>query len=451
MRHASDRTATMVVDLGYGDAGKGGITDYLCAIGDAGLVVRFNGGSQAAHGVVEPGGRRHVFAQFGSGTLLPGVRTLLSRHMLVSPLAMLIEERRLRAIGVTDAFARTDVSEEALVIAPFQRAANRLREIARGGGRHGSCGQGVGETASDALDVPDEALRARHLRAPDLAARLRRIQERKRDGLRDAVAACRSVPEAREEIACLEDPEMPEKWIAALAPFVAQARIRSEEDVADSLLAEEHVVFEGAQGVLLDEWRGFHPYTTWSTCTFENAFGLLGAYGWRGGTLKVGVIRGYATRHGAGPFPTEDAELTRRLPDSDNVMNDWQKGFRVGWLDLVAIRYAIAACGGIDALAVTCLDRLEPFAEWKACDAYETPDGVVSDLPLGRHRDLAHQETLTRLLASAKPRFRTTTSRPDFDRKAIEHAIAVNFLLGDAAEGLLLSDGPTRSDKSIVL
>lgn len=446
---SKDTLATIVVDLGYGDSGKGNVTDFFCSLDDEAIVVRFNGGSQAAHRVVMPDGRSHVFSQFGAGMFRPGVRTLLSKHMLVSPLAMLSEEALLRTKGVTDAFARTELSEEALVITPFQRAANRLRELARGDGRHGSVGHGVGETASDAVRFPRDALRIRHLREVGLARFLRRIQERKRGELSEALASCRDLPAAREEIAFLEDPGMPERWIASIQPFLAQARIRSEEDLRARLLRQRHVFFEGAQGVLLDEWRGFHPYTTWSTCTFDNALGLLKDYGWQGGILKTGVIRGYGTRHGAGPFPTEDAEMARLLPDTDNVTNDWQKDFRVGWLDLVALRYAIKACGGIDALVVTCLDRLAPFKTWMACDAYETPAGTVSDLPLGPFTDLAHQERLTGILMQARPKFVVTTETADLAWKCREHAFTVNFLL-DGAIRLLISTGPTCQDKAVL-
>jgi adenylosuccinate synthase len=370
--------------------------------------------------------------------------------MLVSPLPMLSEERQLRGIGVDDAFERTDLSEEALVITPFQRAANRLREIARGDGRHGSCGHGVGEAASDALSFPDEALRLRHLRSDGLAERLRRIQERKHAEIADIIAACDALPQAQDEISCFEDVSMPEKWIAQLEPFLAQARIRTEEDIRKDLIDRQGVVFEGAQGVLLDEWRGFHPYTTWSTCTFDNALDLLEGCGWPGDVVRLGVIRGYATRHGAGPFPTEDAEMSRLLPDADNVANDWQRDFRVGWLDLVAVRYAIAACGGLDALAVTCLDRLKPLPTWMVCDDYETDAGALHDLPLGAFKDLAHQEGLTGLLTRARPKFRRTSSRRELEDKAIEHAMAIAWMLEAGEEGLLVSTGPTRQDKTII-
>ena len=132
--------AIAVVDLGFGDSGKGTITDYLTRAHQAHTVIRFNGGAQAAHNVITPDGRHHTFAQFGSGTFSAGVRTYLSRFVVIEPYAMVNEEAHLRQRGVTDAFDRLLVDRDALVISPFQSAANRLRELARGADRHGSCG-----------------------------------------------------------------------------------------------------------------------------------------------------------------------------------------------------------------------------------------------------------------------------------------------------------------------
>jgi adenylosuccinate synthase len=144
-------TAILIADLGYGDAGKGSIVDYLTRTTGAHTVVRYNGGAQAAHNVITPDGRHHTFAQFGSGTFVRGTRTHLSRFMMVHPLAMLAEERHLRSLGIPDVFHRVSIDREALVTTPFQQSANRLKEIGRGDGRHGSCGMGVGETMSDWL------------------------------------------------------------------------------------------------------------------------------------------------------------------------------------------------------------------------------------------------------------------------------------------------------------
>lgn len=101
-------------------------------------------------------------------------------------------------------------------------------------------------------------------------------------------------------------------------------------------------MFEGAQGVLLDEWHGFHPYTTWSTTTFGNAETLLAEAAMT--ATRLGVVRCYLTRHGPGPLVTEDPTL--ELPDPHNGRNEWQGAFRVGHFDAVALRYAIEVAGG---------------------------------------------------------------------------------------------------------
>src|ERR1700754_2874816 len=144
----------MVVDLGFGDAGKGGVVDRLCARGPGPVhaVVRFNGGAQAAHNVVTTDGRHHTFAQFGSGTFTPGVRTHLSRFMLVDPLALAAEAAHLAAVGVPDALDRLTADAGAPLTTPYHRAANRARATAV---LHGSCGMGIGETAAYALAWDD--------------------------------------------------------------------------------------------------------------------------------------------------------------------------------------------------------------------------------------------------------------------------------------------------------
>ena len=139
----------IVVDLGYGDAGKGTIVDWLCAQSardarDAAdergrpvqAVVRFNGGAQAAHHVLGPGGVPHAFAQFGSGTFTPGTRTFLSRFMLVALLALVAEAEHLTGLGVPDPFGLLAIDSGALLTTPYHRAIIRAREEAICDGRH---------------------------------------------------------------------------------------------------------------------------------------------------------------------------------------------------------------------------------------------------------------------------------------------------------------------------
>ena len=173
--------AYIIVDLGFGDSGKGILTDFLVRHSNAGIVVRYNGGAQAGHNVVTPDGRHHTFSQFGSGTFVPGVKTLLSRHMVIHPGALLVEGEVLEASGITDAFSRLRISEQALVITPFHQAVNRIREMARGANRHGSCGVGVGEAVADSLEKTADTVRAVDLLdPPTLRRKLRTIGEAKR-------------------------------------------------------------------------------------------------------------------------------------------------------------------------------------------------------------------------------------------------------------------------------
>jgi adenylosuccinate synthase len=123
--------AYILVDLGFGDCGKGLLTDFLARHFDAGLVVRYNGGAQAGHNVISPDGRQHTFSQFGSATFIPGVKTYLSKHVVVHPRALLVEGDILVGKGVNDAFSRIRISDQTLVITPFHQAANHPRNRSR--------------------------------------------------------------------------------------------------------------------------------------------------------------------------------------------------------------------------------------------------------------------------------------------------------------------------------
>ncbi len=431
----------LTVDLGFGDAGKGSIVDFLTREHAAHTVVRYNGGAQAGHRVVigDPLPREHVFAQFGSGTLA-GAATHLSRFMLVDPLAMVEEAKHLRALGV-EAFERTTVDERALVITPFQRAINRLKELARGDRRHGSCGMGIGETMADYLAHGEQVLFVGDFRRPDVLRRklafLREVSLAKTRKLRlpDGEAATRE-----------REPLSSDDWIAwlvdAYAAFARQARIVPDDYLHTILGQPGTVVFEGAQGVLLDEWYGFHPHTTWSCTTLDNADRLLDEAGYSGDVTRIGITRAYATRHGAGPLVTEDAQLTRALPDARNGMSDWQQGFRAGWLDLVLLRYALEVTGGVDALAVTCLDRVAELPELKVCRRYRQGNLLLDRIARSpAPRSLAYQEQLTRRLAVCRPVLETVA-----DAEALPNLLAAE--LGVPVE--LVSRGPTAEDKSYI-
>lgn len=402
--------------------------DFLVRERAAHTVVRFNGGAQAGHNVVTDDGRHHCFAQLGAGSFVPGVRTHLSRHVVVHPTALLVEARHLSRAGVTDALERLTIADEALVTTPHHQSLIRLRELARGDARHGTTGVGVGETMRIALDAPELALRMRDLRDP--AALTRKLERLRRycAAQLDALALDPTDARVRDERDALLAPETIDAWIDALAPLLAVDPIVGPEHLATLLAAPGELVFEGAQGVLLDEWRGFHPHTTWSTCTTDNALALLEGYD--GTVERYGVLRSYATRHGEGPFPSERDAL-RRLPEPHNADVGWQGRFRRGWLDLPLLRYALACCE-IDALALTHLDAVGD--DWRACVAYE---GLAIPLaPAADPRDLAHAERLGDALREVTP---------VLERTPADLAGWVSDALG--IDVRITSAGPAASDK----
>ncbi len=429
--------AYIVADLGFGDSGKGSMVDFLVRQHNAATVVRFNGGAQAAHNVALPDGRHHVFAQFGSGTFVPGVRTHLSRFMLVDPVALWQEDLHLQAVGVFDAFNRLSIDERAPVVTCFQRAANRLRELARGCGRHGSCGMGIGETMADLLTHEQIVLRAGDFRNVHvMREKLRALQHLTRRQM-----ARLDLPTTRQtdhEMRCLLDPRAPAEFADLF--FNVGSRCAIVPSSRPVLQGNASVVLEGAQGVLLDEWFGFHPFTTWSTTTFANALTLLEENGYSGKVVKVGVLRAYMTRHGPGPFVTEDTRMTAQIPDMHNRMNAWQCGFRVGWCDLVMLRYALQVAGGVDQLAVTCVDRLREMGTAKICRGYAHTPAEYFDgnrLRAAKQPDLPYQTRLTEFLATCRP---------------VYEAISADTLPARISEALqtpvsVTSHGPTFQDK----
>ena len=457
------RQAILIADLSYGDAGKGSIVDALTRRHPAHTVVRYNGGAQAAHTVVETSGRQHTFAQFGSGTFVSGTRTHLSRFMLVNPLSMLKEEQHLQKLGIEDAFQRASLDEAALIITPFQQAANRLHEIARSDQRHGSCGMGIGETMADFLAYGERVLFARDL--PDRATvrhKLRFLREVKLAQLEQIMADVPQTGQAAQEVAILRDPGLIDAC-ADLYQFFSELIALVDDRFLGSLL--EHpgtIIFEGAQGVLLDEWYGFHPYTTWSTTTFHHAEQLLQEQAYGDTVINIGVLRGYATRHGAGPLVTEDTTLTALLPDAHNATNPWQQAFRVGHFDLITTRYALALAGSVDALTVTNLDRLAAFPIWNLCDAYhytgdaadlssyfEIRDGILTGIKVHRPADLAHQEQLTKLLWHCAPQYQTIQPGHPTDATQRDHLYSYLALLEQHLKRpiAIASYGPTAQDK----
>ncbi|MCP4158264.1 MAG: adenylosuccinate synthetase [bacterium] len=464
-----------VIGLGFGDEGKGSIVDYLSRRYNIGWNVRFNGGPQAAHHVVTPKGKLHCFSQFGSGSLHPvhpvrgtGVKSYLSPFMLVDPLSLEKEETALRYIGITDGFQRLFLNEECVVITPFHAALNRIRELSRGEHKHGSCGKGVSDAYFDSKNKNIPSIKVADFSdVPGLTSKLKLLGLMKIDlaeqlykqGLNEAIGF---------ELKKLKANYLPRELARRYHDFVQKIRVISQPGEEDLLREEKTILFEGAQGVLLDQRLGFFPYVTPSNTTLVNASKIGKGIG--GQKRRIGVIRLYAVRHGAGPFVTEDKWLTGLLPETHNIFNPWQEAMRCGWLDLVATRYAIKAAG-IDEIAVTNIDRLTNLKCIKICRNYRLknpPDyadeffnfnpnepGIIDDIKSTEDNNLENRRLLTHLLSRCEPVYdefpmwKMSSKKDDLLNEQgfrdvlalLQSEIALNCKIS------LISTGPTIKDK----
>lgn len=354
--------AYFVVGLGYGDEGKGSVVDFLTEKFNADMIVRFNGGSQAAHHVVNDE-RTHCFSQFGSGTFIPGTKTYLSPFMYVNPISLMVEEESLKQKGILNAYQRLFVDEDCVVITPFQKNVGRMRELSL---RNSSCGMGVGETVKDLKVLGDGQLRIRDLKdGKTLEQKLDFLQRVKLDQAEQLLEESKD-SKAKQYFEKIKREGIVEDVCEEYRNFVSKVNIVRDYKLSGT------VIFEGAQGVLLDVDYGFHPFVTKTKTTFQNAECLAND---STSITRIGVLRGNSNRHGKGPFVSEDKSLTEFLQREHNGYNDWQGDFRVGWFDVVASRYALEVVGGVDFLALTNLDKLERLNPIKVCVGYETDKG----------------------------------------------------------------------------
>ena len=406
----------IVVGLGFGDEGKGSIVDKLCRETGADTVVRFNGGAQAAHNVCLPDGTHHTFAQFGSGSYVRGVRTILSRHMIVNPSTFLVEADVLGKTRCTTGLVTAD--RDALVTTPYHVVLNCTRERARGITKHGTTGLGISETVLDGLARKD-AMRCR-----DLAGSSKMTLHAKLMAVRDALEP---------EMARLGSKEFErlslERIVERFQAFANAVAIESSEEIYTRLRNARGIIFEGAQGILLDQDFGFHPHTTWSRTTPVYALELLA----EDAMLKdcdrqiVGVTRCYTTRHGEGPFPTEIPLLG--LPELHNGDTGMAGPFRRGWLDLPLLKYACRCCStGITRLAINHVDYAPDYY------CVSNPHLDVTKLPVS----ITEQEALCRQAWTRVTEYERT---PEHFPQAIAEHLGVQLWL--------VGDGPTYDNKHI--
>jgi len=356
-------TCTAVIGLQWGDEGKGKVVDLLSADHDA--VVRYNGGANAGHSVVVAG-QRYALHLVPSGVLAPGKKAVIGNGVVVDPEQLLKEIDGLAKRGVDT--SGLVVSDRAHVVLPYHKAEDAAREaalarLADAGGtvnRIGTTGRGIGPCYAD------KALRATAIRVGDLL----------RPGvLAERVAiSCRRRSVLFRELGIDADP-LDEGKITTDA-LAAGERLRPMIADTTGLLHDmldrgQRLLFEGANATLLDIDHGTYPFVTSSSCGSLGIGPGTGVPASRVGRV-IGVMKAYATRVGAGPFPTEltDAVGDRIREQGREYGTTTGRPRRTGWLDLVAVRYS-AKINGVTGLALTLLDVLSGFDEIRVCTAYE--------------------------------------------------------------------------------
>lgn len=379
----------IVIGTLLGDEGKGSCVSFLCERAfQANLpirfIVRFSGGPQTAHNVIY-NNIHHTFSQFGSGSL-QGIPTILTRFVVINPFNLMHEGYSLTQKTGWNPFNELLISENALLITPIHRWINQQREIARGADAHGSCGEGVGETRLYDINHPDLSLKMSDL----LPGNVEEIEKK--------LTALASY--AEEMIGNKWDD--PDNTLESLAKSYQNLSEDGFLNIVDDQFISERLndgynIWEGSQGVLLDESLGFFPHTTWSSVTPANAQLLLEEAGKEKGNV-VGVVRTYFTRHGAGPFPSEieDNEENQNLfPEAHNTYGRFQGGWRRGWFDLPLFEYAVRAAGGVDEIMVSHADSF--FPDMPIVTDYPDMPHIPSDF---YNEDWDKQEEVTRYLMS---------------------------------------------------
>jgi adenylosuccinate synthase len=290
--------------------------------------------------------------------------------MLIMPTTLVVEGEALRQKGCADWLQRLTMDPAAHLVTPWHSMLCRVKELCRGGDRFGSVGLGVGEAVKDRASNPESLQLSDCFDGTVLDRKLLSLRHEK-------ISACEAliresgVPEARD----LVDQMLRQHSFSRLQQFYR----RFAEKVQDRLVADEDVllneptpvVLEGAQGVLLDPVVGFPPYVTKSDSTFAGAFEFVRRAGVKDVPVECyGALRCYATRHGMGPLPTETPEVAVHVREPHNADNPWQGKFRFGSFDLVLARYAVKVSGGVNALAISCLDQVAALPKFQVVKSY---------------------------------------------------------------------------------
>ncbi len=358
--------ATVIVGGQWGDEGKAKIVDYLMSRHD--VVIRFQGGANAGHTVVNESGK-FAFHQIPSGVLYPNVTGILGNGMVIDPFAFFTELQELIERGI-DVEGRIFISSAATVVMPYHRVLDNVYESDLKDKSIGSTGKGIGPAYADKYTRAG-------MRFGDFLM--------SKEELFDLVSS--NVERHNRYLEIFSVPVLPKRKIASdfvnIQDLISHFIVDTREMIYRMKSDGKRILLEGAQGTLLDVDHGTFPFVTSSSCSIG---GALTGTGLAPGDIGrvVGIFKAYTTRVGNGPFPTElsgeEGDLLREKGCEYGTTTGRPR--RCGWLDLVAARFAVRL-NGLKEIALTKLDVISGFSTVKVCTAYKLGDMEIDNFPPG--------------------------------------------------------------------
>jgi adenylosuccinate synthase len=419
----------VVVGCQWGDEGKGKIVDLLAA--EADVIARFQGGANAGHTIIVDD-QKYILHLIPSGIIHPGKICYIGNGVVVDPFG-LKEELDLLALKGIDYKGRLFISAAANLVLPYHKLIDSLQEKNRGTSPIGTTMRGIGPAYVDKV--------GRHgIRVADMFNR----ERLKRRLEYQAVLKSNVLTGSDDERA---DLERTFNELIELADLFAELAADVSLELAKAQKAGLSILYEGAQGCMLDVDLGTYPYATSSNTTVGGALTGLGI-GPKAIDEVIGVVKAYTTRVGAGPFPTElvddTGEELRRIGDEFGATTGRPR--RCGWLDLVSLRHAVRI-NGVDSVAITKLDVLDEFDEIKVAVEYELHGQRISEVPLDL-ADLAHVRPIYKSLPGWKSDTTGITSFGDLPANARDY---LEFVAGDLDVTIaLISTGAQRKETIFV-
>lgn len=415
-----------VVGAQWGDEGKGKIVDFLSNRAD--VIVRFQGGHNAGHTLVIDG-VEYKLALLPSGVVRQGKFSVVGNGVVVDPWAFLAEVEKVAAKGVTVTPQNLLLADSAHVILPVHSALDKAMEEARGKSSIGTTGRGIGPCYED--KVARRGVRMCDLREPAL--------------LRDKIEAMMLHHNALLKGLGAEplDPAVIYDALMAIVPKILPFVGVAWKALDDARKAGKKILFEGAQGALLDVDHGTYPYVTSSNTVASQAAAGSGMGGHSVGYV-LGLAKAYTTRVGSGPFPTEQVnEVGETLGKRGHEFgtNTGRKR-RCGWFDSVLVRQCVVQ-GGIHGIALTKLDVLDGFKEVKICTGYKLDGKTLDYFPSGQ-ADQARVEPVYETMEGWSETTRGARSWAQLPGAAVKYVRRIEELIG--APVTLLSTSPERDD-----